>query len=209
MFSKNDRPVDCIIHDNESIRPEVQEFFKSRNTKQIYKSNECSDDLNKCLYLSLEKISENYQECLNKKQYSVIILQAGTGNLDTTLNTFSSILQYFKNYPTQLFSTEIFLMSKSSIMTFLKSDLNIITPSLKWINHDDGYSIIPLHDTINTKVKEFNEDKEIYSTSRELKFGQSILFRKRFKGDKIRINIEGELNGLVLFTFTTNFHNKD
>jgi len=48
----------CIVGDFDSIRIEVQEFFSKKNVKMYMKQDQDTTDLEKCLYFSLEKISE-------------------------------------------------------------------------------------------------------------------------------------------------------
>ena len=92
---------------------------------------------------------------------------------------------------------------------FLRNGTNIITPSLKLENREEGYSIIPLQDAIDVKVTEFDKNKTaVYTASRELKFGSNIFFKKKSKGDQIQIDVSGQVNGLVIYTTTTIFHKK-
>jgi thiamine pyrophosphokinase len=48
----------CIVGDFDSIRSEVQEFFSKKSVKMFMKQDQDTTDLEKCLYVSLEKISE-------------------------------------------------------------------------------------------------------------------------------------------------------
>lgn len=48
----------CIVGDFDSIRSEVQEFFSKKNVKMFMKQDQDTTDLEKCLYVSLEKVSE-------------------------------------------------------------------------------------------------------------------------------------------------------
>jgi len=48
----------CIVGDFDSIRSEVQDYYSNKNVKMFMKQDQDTTDLEKCLYVSLEKISE-------------------------------------------------------------------------------------------------------------------------------------------------------
>lgn len=68
----------CIVGDFDSIRSEVQEFYSQKNVKMFMKQDQDTTDLEKCLYVSLEKISEiqvelESESIVNYNYYSNVI----------------------------------------------------------------------------------------------------------------------------------------
>jgi len=195
------------VGDFDSIRKEVQEFFKKISIKEIRKTDQNTSDLNKCLYVSLERISEMCDTSYSKKPCAILILGAG-GRIDHTLATFHNVHQYNNNY-SLLANTEIYMISTSSMSVFLRSGINHVFPSKKWESREEGYSLIPLlQDKLSVKISEFEKEEELYTTTRDLKFGSSLFFRKKSLGDNIKIEVNGELQGILIYSTTTTFHRK-
>ncbi len=48
----------CIVGDFDSISTEVEDYYKKKNVKMFMKHDQDTTDLEKCLYVSLEKLSE-------------------------------------------------------------------------------------------------------------------------------------------------------
>lgn len=162
----------CIVGDFDSIRSEVQEFYSKKNVKMIMKQDQDTTDLEKCLYVSLEKTSEisveidsenynynNYNnkytnlltnqvdiECVNKnlKKFSIIILGASGGRIDHTFSAYSQVFKYLNMYSYEFKETEILMLSKSSCSIYLKPGRNIVYLSEAWEKKNQGFSIIPL-----------------------------------------------------------------
>lgn len=112
-------------------------------------------DLDKCLYISLEKLSNVDEEeylTSNSKKFCFILLGSSGGRLDHTISTYHHVYKYLTYYSEQLSETEVFMISKSSLSVFLKSGSNIIDSSDKIQNKAFGYSIIALNGESNVKV---------------------------------------------------------
>lgn len=103
-------------------------------------------DLDKCLYISIEKLAYVTEESSlsNNKRFCFIILGASGGRLDHTFSTYHHVYKYLTQYSDQLAETEIFMVSKSSISVFLKNGTNIIDSSDKIQNRAFGFSILSL-----------------------------------------------------------------
>jgi len=202
-LSKTNRYIDCIAGDFSEIRPDVREYFQKTGAKEIQKKDEDTPDLYKCLYVTLERISEVF--CEDDEKYSVIILGSSNGRFDETLSYFHNVFQLMDSY-TQIGNTEIFMLSKSTMSVFLKNGVNLITPSVTLENRDEGYSVIPLQDPVSIKVTESLNNKEQYNEKREIKFGTSLFFRKKTKFDSLKIELVGANTGLVIYSTTTKFH---
>lgn len=143
-----------------------------------------------------------------RKQCSILILGSSEGRFDEIIAAYHNVFQYMTNY-TQMQNTEIYMISKSSISVFLRIGTNNITTSKTIENREEGYSVIPLQGAINVLVQELDENNiEVYKTNRELKFGSSVFFKKKSKGDMIKIDISGQNNGLIIYSTTTIFHKK-
>jgi thiamine pyrophosphokinase len=174
----------CIVGDFDSIRSEVQDFFSKKNVKMFMKQDQDTTDLEKCLYVSLEKISEisvetdsdNYNYnfnkyanlnnnlndyenlCKNIKKYSIVILGASGGRIDHTFSAYSQVFKYLNMYSYEFGETEILMMSKSSCSVYLKPGRNIIYLSNTMEKKNQGFSIIPL---FGEGRLEIYEDEEI------------------------------------------------
>ncbi len=112
-------------------------------------------DLDKCLYISLEKLANVDEEdyaTSNSKKFCFIILGSSGGRIDHTLSTYHHVYKYLTYYSEQLSETEIFMISKCSLSVFLKSGCNIIDSSEKIQNKTFGYSIIPVYGESNVKI---------------------------------------------------------
>jgi thiamine pyrophosphokinase len=193
--------VNCIVWDTDSLRPEVQKFFESRKIKQISKNKQ--SDLNKCIYYSLEKISEmagNEYNGGDSKKFSIFILGACCERIDSILSILYNVHQYYNSSYSN--NTEFYIISKYSICAFLKNGVNYITPSLKWTNPELGYSIICMQEGVQIVTAEMNNNKQITSTKKILKFGE-VLFQKHFRGDHLKICVDGISTGFLLYCCTT------
>jgi len=173
----------CIVGDFDSIRSEVQEYYSKKNVKMFMKQDQDTTDLEKCLYVSLEKISEiqiendsetynyNYKyvsetysndlEVIkkNKKKYSIIILGASGGRIDHTFSAYSQVFKYLNMYSFEFAETEILMMSKSSCSVYLKLGRNIVFLTKTLEKRKQGFSIIPLFGEGKLKIYE-NEETE-------------------------------------------------
>jgi len=183
----------CIVGDFDSIRNEVQEFYSKKNVKMFMKQDQDTTDLEKCLYVSLEKISEvqinsesenyNYEYCnfekndefenidkyeilkKNRKKFSIIILGASGGRIDHTFSTYSQVYKYLNMYSYEFADTEILLMSKSSCSIYLKPGKNIVYLTKTWEKKNQGFSILPLFGEGKLKIYE-NEEIETNKTGK-------------------------------------------
>ena len=177
-------------------------------------------DLEKCLYYSLEKISEysysdvdpgensNNGDDIGSKKCSIIILGASGGRIDHTFSAYSQVYKYLNNYSYELNQTDIFMLSKSSCSVYLKPGLNQITTSTTWENRDEGYSVIPIFGEATIQVKE--EDKNNFKLEKKLKFGESLFFRKKHSANLVNINLNSEnlSSTAFIYSFTTIYHDK-
>lgn len=141
-----------IVGDFDSIRPEVQEFYKQKGVKLLQRADQDTTDLEKCLYLSLEKISEKAsnqdrtyaEEITENKKFSIILLGSSGGRIDHTYSTYSQVWKFLTSYPEELRETEVIMLSKSSCSVYLKPGQNDIIMPSKYDNKEEGYSVIPL-----------------------------------------------------------------
>jgi len=182
-----------------------------KEIKLIWKKEQKTSDLDKCIYCALEKISSgtnNISSESDKKPYSIILLGASGGRIDHSMATFQSVHNYPSQYCVELANTEIYLFSKSSFCVFLKSGVNVISPSKKYENREEGYSIMSLLEPTYIQVSETEKDKETFNADKNLKFGTAIFFRKKAVGDKIKIFVNGNDSSLPLYSTTTIFHKK-
>ena len=172
----------CIVGDFDSIRSEVQEFFSKKNVKMFMKQDQDTTDLEKCLYVSLEKISEvsidnesdnynynykynninqdyeNVNNCKNTKKFSIIIVGASGGRIDHTFSAYSQVFKYLNMYNYEFNDTEILMLSKSSCSVYLKPGRNIVNLAKTWEKKNQGFSVIPL---FGEGKLEIYEDEEI------------------------------------------------
>lgn len=154
-----------IVGDFDSIKQEVKEFYEKKNIPLIIKQDQDSCDLEKCLYIAIEKLGElddSYQystSSISIMPNSLIILGCG-GRIDHTFSTFHCVFKYLNNFRDQLSQTEIYLVSKRNISVFLKKGLNTIINHKIWMNFEMSYSIIPLsgegHVTVYDKTIKSN-----------------------------------------------------
>lgn len=162
----------CIVGDFDSIRNEVQEFYKKKNVKLLMRMDQDTTDLEKCLYVSLEKISEITNEGnedfdnqpYESKKFAIIILGSSGGRIDHTFSTYSHVCKYLNSYGYQLGSTDIFLLARSSCTVYLKQGINSIKTSSTFENKEEGYSIIPLFGEGKISIDEDNNNNGIIGT---------------------------------------------
>lgn len=116
----------------------------------VEKKDQDNTDLDKCLYMSLEKIgnldifnSNTINQ--NEKKTAFVILGSSGGRIDHTFSTYHHVFKYLNLYSEQLSETEIYMISKSSMSVFLRNGLNIIESSELIQNKNYGYSIIPIY----------------------------------------------------------------
>jgi len=100
------------------------------------------------------------------------------------------------------------MVSKASFSVFLKNGTNVILPSKKYENREQGYSVLSLIDSSNICVMEMEEEKEIFTAEKEIKFGLAMFFKKKAEGDKIKIIVSGNESSLPLYSTTTVFYKK-
>ncbi len=129
-----------------------------KNVKLLYSNNCDTTDLEKILYVSLEKISDT---CVNnssdEKNYAIIILGAIGRRVHHFYATYSQVFKYINVYNFELGQTDIFLMSKSSVSVYLKPGDNKIISSENIQNKDFGYSIMSLLGEAKIKVHEVED----------------------------------------------------
>jgi thiamine pyrophosphokinase len=133
----------------------VRTFYEKKNVNMVIKKDIENTDLDKCLYISLEKLANVDEEeyvTSNSKKFCFIILGSSGGRIDHTLSTYHHVYKYLTYYSEQLSETEVFMISKSSLSVFLKSGGNIIDSSDKIQNKTFGYSIIPIYGESNVKI---------------------------------------------------------
>lgn len=134
----------------------------------LQRSDQDTTDLEKCLYLSLEKISEKAcdlnrdysDELSNKKKFAIILLGSSGGRIDHTFSTYSTVWKFLTVYKKELRDIEVIMLSKSSCSVFLKPELNDIIMPVLYDNKEEGYSIIPLFGDGKIDVSEQEDYKE-------------------------------------------------
>jgi thiamine pyrophosphokinase len=217
IFSEECLPH-CIVCDLDSIRPEVQEYFTVRHVKILPRDDQETTDLEKSLYVGLEKIAEVSSNSSNscygdRRSYAILLLGASGGRIEHTFAAYSQVYKYINNYFNEFERVEIFLLSKSSVSVYLKEGMNRIISSQIYQNKDKGYSIIPIFGKVGVLV---NEVEEGYTFSKHimliyldqyLKFGENILLKKKQKSNTILINLEMEKDcpTAVLYSFSTKY----
>lgn len=121
----------------------------------VIKKDQDNTDLDKCIYISIEKLAciedEDSIPRVSKK-FCFIILGSSGGRIDHTISTYHHVYKYLTSYSDQLSDTEIFMISKCSISVFLKNGVNVIDSSEKIQNRIYGYSLIPLLGETNVQV---------------------------------------------------------
>jgi hypothetical protein len=165
-------------------------------------------DLEKCLYVSLEKICE-IDTCIQSdqgKKFSILILGASGGRIDHTFSAYSQVYKYLENYSFQFKEAEIYMLSSSSCSVYLKPGVNKIITSSTWEEKEEGYSIIPINGQANIEVIE--DYPSIFTVKKFIKFGENLFFRKKHKAEIIYITVKNEENCGVIYSFTTVFHDK-
>ena len=130
----------------------------------IEKQDQESCDLEKCLYIAIEKLGEledsfYFNSSKRIKKNSIIIYASNGGRIDNTLSTFHCVFKYRNNFYDQLFNSEIYMVSKRNICVFLKGGLNTIFHHKANTNSQMNYSIIALNGEGLVKVTENNEEK--------------------------------------------------
>lgn len=208
----------CIVGDFDSIRSEVQEFYSKKSVKMFMKQNQDTTDLEKCLYVSLEKISEiqvesdsemgdfNYfsgNQKINetsynqndyenikkkKKKFAIIILGASGGRIDHTFSAYSQVYKYLNMYSFEFIDTEILMMSKSSCSVYLKPGKNIVFLTKTWEKKNQGFSIIPLFGEGKLTIYENEETEE--NKNGNIYFNLIFIIKDFFKCIKILKLIE-------------------
>jgi thiamine pyrophosphokinase len=170
----------------------------------MYKNEYSTFDLDKCLYYSLEKISENVPHDSysldHNKTSAIFILGVSDGRLDHTFSVLQNVHKYIgSNFAMK---TEFYMVSKSSMTVFLKNGANSIKPSEKYLNRGDGYSLVPLQDNINIKLVEYQGESKLDEMQKKTTFG-CIIHRKKFKGDLIKVHADAISIGYLLYCCTT------
>lgn len=162
---------DCIVGDFDSIYPYVHDYYKNKKVKILYRADEETTDLEKCLYFALETISEqifSYSSSnlqTNRKRHCIIVLGASGGRIDHTLSAYSQVYKSLNNYSYELSQTDIFMMSKSSLSVYLKPGMNMITTTKTWENRNQEYSVIPTLGEGTIIVNEENDNDQIVFTN--------------------------------------------
>ena len=135
----------------------------------VIKKDQDNTDLDKCLYISLEKLGVldifNDPQNSNKKKTAFIILGSSGGRIDHTFSTYHHVYKYLNLYNEQLSETEIYMISKSSMSVFLKNSVNEIESSDVIQNKNYGYSIIPIYGEANVSITDSdnNDSKGTYT----------------------------------------------
>jgi thiamine pyrophosphokinase len=184
----------------------------------VIKKDTENTDLDKCLYISLEKIGSldlfnNTSPNSSEKKTAFIILGSSGGRIDHTFSTYHHVFKYLNLYSEQLSETEIYMISKSSMSVFLKPGTNNVESCELIQNKNYGYSIIPIYgeSTANITDSDNSDNKGIisyvYPLEIFLKFGESVHFYKKTLPNKIRITVDSE-KAALLYTCTTLFYNK-
>ena len=169
-------------------------------------------DLEKCLYVSFEKISESQSDSQDEKN-AIIILGASGGRIDHTISAYSNVYKYLNTYSEQQLHADIFLASKSSFSVYLNNGCNRIIPSMEWENKKQGYSVIPMFDEGSINViegeNEFVEGKyNLVIIAKQIKFGETFFFRKNHNASVININVSFNNNVVspFIYSFVTKYH---
>ena len=143
----------------------MKDFYEKHQVPTVIKHDQDSCDLEKCLYMAIEKLGE-IEDCyckngvnLGKKENSLIIFGSSGGRIDHTFSTFHCVFKYLNTYYEQLVNTEIYMVSKKSVSVFLTKGLNLINNFKVPSKFEVGYSIIPIYGEGNIKVYEKNEEK--------------------------------------------------
>jgi thiamine pyrophosphokinase len=204
IFRDIKKQVDCIFCDTSSVKEEVLKYFENKNAKILLKNEEASPDLNKCLYFSLEKISENvcnnYIDMASGKSCSIYLLGVGD-RFDYTV----SLLQTVNQYVTTFFSlkTEFYIISKTSIAVFLKKGVNYIKPYHDNQQQSQGYSIISICDKAELNLTEYLGES-LKDTITKTMGLCSVFFRNNHNIDLVKILVKGMNSGFVLFSYYYN-----
>ncbi len=167
---------DCIVGDFDSIRPEVQEYYQQKNVKLLFRYDQDYTDLEKCLYVSLERVAE-YSNSNGIKNNAIFILGSAGGRVDHTFSTFSQVLKYINMYTYELKETDILLFSKSSISTYLKPGINKIVSSVSMRDNNRYYSIVPL---FGETIVEIHEVEGNHKISNYLLISQEIKVWRKY-----------------------------
>lgn len=172
--------------------------------KQLERQDSDTTDLEKCLYVSLEKIStfETDNEELYKK-YSIIFLGASGGRIDHTFSVFSQVFKYILKFPDVREKAELIMLSKSSCSVYLRPGLNKIITTNFLENKKQGYSLIPINGEASIEITE--EGFSDYCAKKKIKFGDCLFFRKNNNAKTIYVTVDCEMNTAVLYSFTTCF----
>ncbi len=195
--------------DFDSIRPEVAEFYTNAGVKLFKRLDQDTTDLEKCLYVSREKLCEyeTGEQSEVGKKFSIIILGASGGRIDHTFSCYSQVYKYLENYSYQFKETEIYMLSKSSCSVYLKPGMNKIITSSTWEKKQEGYSIIPINGEASIEVWE--DDKSNFYQEKFIKFGENLFFRKKHTAEKVFVNVVfSDSYCGVIYTFTNIFHDK-
>jgi thiamine pyrophosphokinase len=211
-----------IVGDFDSIRPEVQEYYNQKGVKLLLRADQDTTDLEKCLYLSLEKVSEKASDidrtynddALSNKKFAIVLLGSSGGRIDHTFSTYSQVWKFLTAYPEQLRDTEVIMLSKSSCTVFLKPGQNDIIMPIDYDDKEEGYSVIPLFGEGRITVSEDENYEENVGKDNliilvvAVKFGSNLFFRKKHEAKFVSVKI-GEDKGMAfIFSFTCKYHDK-
>lgn len=134
--------------------------------------------------------------------YSIIFLGASGGRIDHSFSVFSQVFKYLIKYPDVREKAEFILLSKSSCSVYLKPGHNLILTSNLLENKLQGYSLIPIDGDARIVVK---EDESNFKITKELKFSESLFFRKNHQAKKLYVQVDCHNNTAFLYSFTTCF----
>lgn len=129
--------------------------------RQLTRKDTDSCDLEKSLYMALEKVSElscdEDSDYSLENHYGLVILGSSGGRFDYTINTFSMAYKYHNRFQ-KVGKTDIYMMSKSSCSFYLKVDATNVITCTDRENTEEGYSITSLTGEASACICEYDAE---------------------------------------------------
>lgn len=192
--------------DFESIKPEIKDYYVEKGAKLAFRSDLDTTDIEKAIYVALEKISESQ----NIQKTAIFIIGSG-GRVDHSYSTFGSVYKYHNDY--KELNTDVFMVSCSSISMFLAPGINKLITSKVLELREEGYSLICFGSKGLLKLLETAEEgyeESAIQIEKEFKFGESVFFRKKHHAKELTVKLTGkdddDEQSPFLYSFTTLYH---